>query len=72
MDGFHNPALAHTHAVPTGSNAKTCEETWARMRLQMLSNKHPEKTIQQLAKMVGLTPVEADKFLNLAMNRLNL
>ncbi len=38
----------------------------------MLAIKYPEKTILQLAEMVDLTAVEADAFLNCAMNRLDI
>ena len=72
MDGYHNPQISAPPPIPQGSNAKTCKETWARIRLQMLAIKYPDKTILQLAKMVDLTAVEADAFLNCAMNRLDL
>ena len=66
----------HIQKIPVDYNTTKKDSisplTQARMRLMMLSTKHPDKTIFQLAKMVGLTPVEADKFLNCAMNRLNL
>jgi len=65
---IENPYLHREPPAPNAPKDNMSEATWKRVNAQMLRIRHPEWSLKKLAREAGLSELEADRFLNQAMN----